>query len=961
MKRLIRSGGGLVAVALVLLVPAAAWAQSSVTTGQVYGTAKDPNGAVMPGVTIQAKNVDTGLSRSAVTDTSGYYRIDQLPSGTYDVTSMLDGFKTEVKRGVAVTLGSSVQVNFALAITSVQEEIVVTAESPIVESTNPSITSAVTEQEIANLPLQGRDFTDFVVLTPGAVAGNTDEVIGGRGGINIGARAVQNSFNIDGANSQSSFFGEERGGTRPPFTFSQAAIKEFQVLRSSYNLQFQATGGVINAITKSGTNEFHGQVFGYYTDDSLTEEDALGRKEESEQKQYGFALGGPIIRDKLHFFTSLDAQDFQTPHFTAFYDFPEGREADFQAITGLDYNTESGNYPTTNDALVVLLKFDWQLGVNNLLSARYNYSDQEGVNQTSGFTTTGLSNNGLEGNSFSSLVFTLNSVLSDRAFNEAFGQYAFEERPRAANNTTLPETMIRWYDAVFGQNQFLPNFLDEKRYQLVDNFTYYAGDHTLKAGINFDWVNFDDGFCRYCSGYYEYWDWDDFLDQGSPAAYTQAFSDFDGEVEYDTNYYAFYLQDDWRASPNLTVNFGLRYDLQDNPTPYETNPLWPNTGQIPTDNNNWSIRAGFAWDIRGDGKQVLRGGLGRFYDNTPTLLLANAMLANGVRVVRVSGNCGSDIDCPTYPEIWTDIGDLPSARSDIFVFDPSFENPETNRISLGYEAEVVRDLSLGVDVIYYETEKLQRKQDQNLEPNGGETLDGRPTYDRYTNVPELGKIMQFNSDARAEYTAIMLTARKRFSNKWFLDASYTWSDAKDNDSNERSVSSSSDYADDQYNLDADWGPSNFDSTHKLVASFAWQLPANFLVSAIGTYRTGFPYSALDDRDLNTDGYVNNERAVIETSPGVYYHIPRNEYRQPDFKTLDLRLTWTARFGRNLELELIGEVFNALNNDNWITTEHDLVNSDGSLDEDFGELDIPGLPRRKQVQTGTGNAVRMFCP
>jgi len=948
MRRFLRNGGGLVAVALLVLVPSAAWAQSSVTTGQIFGTAKDPNGAVMPGVGIQAKNVDTGFARSAVTDTSGYYRLDLLPSGTYDVRSDLGGFKSEIRRGVVVTLGSSVQVNFALQITSVEEEIVVTAESPIVETTNPSVTAAVSEGQIQNLPLQGRDFTDFVVLTPGTVAGGTDEIDGGRGGINIGARGVQNSFNVDGANSQSAFFGEERGGTRPPFTFSQAAIKEFQVLKSSYNLQFQATGGVINAITKSGTNEFHGEVWGYYTDDSLTEEDALGRKGESEQLQYGAALGGPIVRDKLHFFTSVDTQDFETPHFTRFYDFPDGREDDFTARTGLDYDTETSDYPITNDALVFLLKFDWQLGVNNLLTARYNYSDQEGINLTGAeYTTTGLSNNGLEGNSFSSLVFTLNSVISDRAFNEAFGQYAFEERPRAANNTDLPETMIRWYDAVFGQNQFLPNLLDETRFQLVDNFTYYAGQHTLKAGINFDLVNFDDGFCRYCSGYYEYWSWDDFLDGETPAAYTQAFSDYDGTVEYDTNYYAFYLQDDWRVSPNFTLNYGLRYDLQANPTPLETNPLWPDTGQIPDDTNNWSARAGFAWDLRGDGKQVLRGGVGRFYDNTPTLLIANAMLANGVRVVRVSGDCGDDIICPEWPNIYPDPGD-DEVASDIFVFDPSFENPETNRFSIGYEAEVVRDLSLGIDVIYQETEKLQRKQDQNLVANGGETLDGRPTYDKRGVTEDLGKIMQFNSDANAEYTAVMLTARKRFSNRWFIDASYTWSDAKDNDSNERSVSSNSDYADDQYNLGADWGPSSFDSTHKFVASFAWQLPANFMVSAIGIYRTGFPYSAFDDRDLNTDGYVNNERAVIETSPGVYKHFDRNTFRQPDFKTLDLRLSWTARFGHSLELELIGEVFNTLNNDNWITDEWDLVNSDGSFDEDFGELNIPGKPRRYQL-------------
>jgi hypothetical protein len=168
------------------------------------------------------------------------------------------------------------------------------------------MSSAVSDESIANLPLEGRDFTNFVLLTPGATYSDANQVEGGRGGLNIGARGIQNSFNIDGANSQSSFFGEERGGTRPPFTFSQSAIKEFQVLRSSYNLQFQATGGVINAVTKSGTNEFHGEVFGYYTDDSLSEDYALLEEGETpplEQRCSTDSRSAPIVRDKLHFFT----------------------------------------------------------------------------------------------------------------------------------------------------------------------------------------------------------------------------------------------------------------------------------------------------------------------------------------------------------------------------------------------------------------------------------------------------------------------------------------------------------------------------------------------------------------------------------------------------------------------------------------------------------------------------------
>jgi len=260
---------------------------------------------------------------------------------------------------------------------------------------------------------------------------------------------------------------------------------------------------------------------------------------------------------------------------------------------------------------------------------------------------------------------------------------------------------------------------------------------------------------------------------------------------------------------------------------------------------------------------------------------------------------------------------------------------------------VVTNLSLGVDVIYYETKKLERKQDQNIAPDGGTTVDGRPTYDRRVVTSALDQIMQFTSDAEAEYTGIVLKLKKRFANNWFLDASYTWSDAKDNDSNERSVSSSTDFAEDQYNLDGDWGPSAFDVENRVVASLGWQLPLNFMVSAIGTYQTGYRFTALDGRDNNGDFYFN-DRALVETSPGEYYHYPRNSFNQPDRKNIDMRLSWTARFGGDFELELIGEVFNLLDEENFWSSEDILVERDGTINPDFNEVTNAGLPRRYQV-------------
>lgn len=950
MSRHVRLIVGVAAAIAVLVAPGVVLAQSNVATGQLQGRVVDPDGAALPGVAVTASNEATGFARTSVTGPEGRYQIDLLPSGTYDIRAELESFSPEVKRGVSVTLGSSVVLDFQLRLGAIEEEIVVTADAPVVEVTNPNVSSSVSSEAIANLPLNGRDFLDFIVLTPGSVAGTPDEISGGRGGVNInGMRAIQNSFNIDGSNSQSSFFGEERGGTRPPFTFSQAAIKEFQVINSSYNVQFgNASGGVVNAITKSGTNELSGEVFGYFRPDSFVGDYADQREAtDFDRKQFGFTLGGPIVRDRVHYFLSYDGQRLDQPLFVEYRNFPAGREDDYTALTGIPFEEDTGSMVQTNDADSFLVKLDWQASANHLVTIRDNYNDQSGENLTSNFTTAGMSNNGFEENSFNSLVVSLNSVLSDDAFNEAFLQWAVEERPRTANVTSIPEVRLgSGYDATFGQNNFLPNYLDEDRLQLIDNFTYYlSSSHTLKAGVNLDFVSFDDGFFRYGGGQYYYRSWDQFFEDDL-YRYIQSFSDYDGAVKFNTDYYSFYLQDEWRANPNLTVNFGLRYDLQNHDDPKETNPLYPDTGQIPNDSDNWAPRVGFAWDVAGDGKQVLRGGIGLFYDNSPTLLDANAMLTNGIRVVRIELDC-SRFDCPEWPNRIPSLGSLPTVTPDLFVFDPGYENPETLRMSLGYEREVMNDLSVGVDVIYSETDKLQRKQDRNLAPDGGTTIDGRPTYDQRANFSDFGKIMTFMSDAEAEYTAVVLKVRKRFSNRWSLDASYTWSEAMDNDSNERSVSSSSDYPEDQYNLQADWGPSNFDVEHKFVASGTVLLPWDITLSGIVTVRSGFPFTAFDYRDHNQDGYFN-DRAVVETSPGVFFHYSRNTFRQDYNRRFDLRLAKTFRLGADYELELIGEIFNVTDEENWITFSDELVDRNGNVRDDFGDQDKSGEPRQYQV-------------
>jgi outer membrane receptor protein involved in Fe transport len=953
----------LLAALAISLSPVAASAQSNVTTGMLHGTVIDPEGAPIAGATVEARNPDTGFVRRAVTNEGGTYAIHLLPPGSFEIRADYAGLQTELKRGIAVTLGSSVQVDFQMRPAAFTDELVVTAQSPVVETASSTVSASVSDTAIANLPLNGRNFSDFILLTPGAVAGRGTnflyaEVRGTAEGVNVGARSDQNSFNIDGATTQSSWSRDERGGEFTPFTFSQAAIEEFQVIRTSYGLELSAGGAVVNAITKSGSNQLHGEVFGYYRDERFVGADDNGNEvDEFRQLQYGFTLGGPIVRDRLHYFTSYDQQNFNEPTLREFLYFPADREDDWEDLTGLDWDRETGWLMGVSDARVMLLKLDWQLGSKHLLTARYNtLSVPKNENLVNRWPYAGWSNNGQVFNDYDSAVVSLNSVVSRHFVNEAFVQYSYERRPALANTTSIPQVLISWHSD-FGQQALLPSDLAERRWQVIDNLSYSVGKHLVRGGIDFDVSTTENVFFPYGGGSYRFYRWEHFLDGGTPRSYTQSFSATNGRIVFDTNTYAAYLQDDWRAASDLSLIYGLRYDYQQHDQPTSVNPFYPLTGQIPNDGDNVSVRFGAAWDPSGDGKAVLRGGVGLFYDETRTIAASNAMLRNGVQIVQVTSQCWSQ-PCPTFPERWESQTDLPLGTGGaVFVFDPGFENSETLRMSLGYEREIATNLAVGVDLIYARGRNAPRKQDQNLAPTGEYTVDGRTIYEWGTVVPELDQIIMFRSDARSTAKSVSLSARKRFSNGWFLDASYTWSDIRDNGASDNYTSRGRHYPEDQYDLDAEWGPANFDVRHKFVVSGGVNLPYGFMVSGYVFSRSGFPYSAGHNDDLNGDDYYESERSVIETEPGVFYHYPRNTFRQPWFVTTNLRLSKSFRLGHGTELELIGEVFNLFDRANRYTTRWDL--SEGCYFEeegwvpcetydDFGELNRPGRPRQYQL-------------
>ncbi len=951
---------GLVVTTLLLFVAAtSAVAQSDMATGTILGTVTDTAGIGMPGVTVTASDGATGFSRSQQSDGEGRFQIRLLPPSTYALKAHLDGFAPYEQLGIRVRVGDIANLRIQMELVTVVEQVTVTGSAPLVETARASTTTTVTAESIDSLPIDGRNFAALVALAP-----QTTIVIG-RPSI-AGGEGLNNSFNVDGADNNSTFFGEALGGIQPPFTYSQSSVQEFQVLRASYNVRFGgAAGGIINVVTKSGTNTYHGGAVVSFQNDAMTTTDALGiEQEDFERIQAGFNIGGPIQRDRFRFFIAYEAQRLDANNRGRPVGLTPELEPAFDAkltSLGIDPETEF-NFIFTDDADVLLVRLDWAINDNHLLWFRNNYLDHGGDNSTFSFLTSGRSNRGRNENGFNSSVLTLNSVLGRRSFNEAIVQYVPAKRPNLANYTLHPQTSITFnFQAVVGQSWILPNELDETRLQLQDNFTLQQGRHSLRFGVDYSYLDFDNQFLFNGGGWYIMPSYEEFVreqpcaDPFTGCFYQQAFSPVDGKLQFESHLLSLYAGDEWTVNPRLTFEYGLRLDHQDNPSPQNPNPLEPRTAQIP-DDTNLAPRVGFAWDVRGDGRSVLRGGAGVFYSWNPTLIAADSVLQNGVNSNSVFLSTFAPI-FPTYPDrLPPEFGQLQPPN--ISFMDPNFENPETYRFSLGYDQSFGSSWRLGAEVTYSESKHRVRNWDVNLDPTPVDFFpDGRPIYgyDPFSGSfarldPRFNQKIQYTSDVEAEYFSVVLTAFKRLSRNWSLDANYTYAKWNDHDTAETDLINL--FPEDHYNLDQDWGPSDLDLRHQAVISGVYTAPYRFTFSFFGRYNSKFPYTALLSGDANQDQF-NFDRPGPDPNLGLTSHLGRNSLRGDSFAKLDLRLSKMFTLSGPHELEIMVDVFNVTDNDNFrafdnIFAFEDFVTGAYFPNPNFGEPTFAAQPRTWQV-------------
>jgi len=532
----------LLVVGIAFTAPAAA--QTQITTAVIEGVVVDASGAVVPGVDVEVRNVDTNLTRSLQTDREGRFAALQLPSGRYKVTFTLSGFATLVQENVEVSVGQSLRLSPQMKPSGVAETVNVTVQAPTVDISRTAVTSTLDATTISTTPILGRKFEDLLTLTPGV------SVVQGPDGDEItfsGQRGVFNNISLDGGDFNNGFFGEQVGGQRAAIDVTLDAVKEFQVVASGANAEFGRTaGGVVNVITKSGTNQTHGSLFHFQRLESLTSNTSDGNPlDDFHREQFGATAGGPVVKNKVFYFGAVEGirERLLRPNLSAAIGTPcpvatptlAGNEAlinssaDCQRVALINFfKTSRGQdegqpvaHTVNNSAL--LGKVDWVLNLRNNLSVSYNFNYSKNENQTFDVATYGTSANGTEGPSKINLLnVNLYTTVSATRLNEFHVTLSRESRPRSSTPSNVPaDTGIGFGPSFrFGNPYFLATGVDElvKRFQVKDNFTIVEGGHTVKAGAEWVHTNNTQVFPGFFEGRYLFDSVAGFLRYASPAA-----------------------------------------------------------------------------------------------------------------------------------------------------------------------------------------------------------------------------------------------------------------------------------------------------------------------------------------------------------------------------------------------------------------------------------------------------------
>jgi hypothetical protein len=993
------------------------WAQST-TDGAIGGTITDPSQAVIPGATVSVRNQGTSAEATAKTDSNGRYILIHLQSGVYDLEISAPGLTTAKRTGIVVELGRVTPIDVSLAVAGTAETVTVASEAPVVNTEQQDYSTNINQVSINNLPTNGRRWFNFALMTPGTV---TD---GGFGDISFrGISGLLNNNTVDGGDNNQAFFSEEKGRTRIAYSLSQESIQEFQVNTSAYSAEYgRAAGGVVNAVTKSGTNQYHGSLFYFNRDSSFgaytpfATQPALVNgayvqvpvKALDIRQQLGGSLGGYLIKDKLFFYYTFDQQ---IRHFPAVAT-PSNPAALFGPLSSAEtatltsrlgpgtaaslsgaqisqytsqvlgvFNRLSGTVPRTGNQAINLPKIDWMPKSGQIVTFSYNrlrWESPYGV-QTNGVVARGLDSFGddfVKGDTgVARWISTITPVLTNELRFQFGRDYEFEFAnpptpgvPLSGTTGYAPEVDISGAASfAFGQPYYTQRYQypEEKRTQVADTATYSHGTHLFKFGVDINHVKDTIKFLNASGGNYYFNNRVDYMSDyiasqvpavlqatkgfvcGTTASpipcyneYMQGFGPLG--FHFSTEEYAGFFQDTWHIRPRLTLNLGLRYELEQLPSTQIPNPLFAGTSSFPTDKRDFGPRVGFAWDVTGRGTTSVRGGYGVYYGRIINGTIFNALAQTGVPTAQVQAtifpSTTGATGAPVYPAVPTTLTGT-VAKPNIIFLPANMRNPAVQEYDMIAEHQIARNTVVSISWIGSLGRFLPVATDTNLPlpTTISYAISGGPLSGQSVSLPffkgarpnsNFNQITMISSSISSLYNAGVLQFNRRMTAGLQVQASYTVASSTDYGQGTSPTLSGNSPLDPQ-NIGLDHGPSNFDLRHRFAISAVWQPgyfdhssgPARMLLSGwtiapIFTAQTGLPFTpTVSGNSPSGTGATGSGSIGAQGATRVPF-LERNSFRYPSIVVMDLRVSRGFRLWDRGRVEIIGDAFNLPNHVNY---------------------------------------------
>jgi hypothetical protein len=902
------------------------------TTASIRGTVRDEQGAVLPKATLTARQIDTNTTRTTVTGDAGEFYLPNLPAGKYLIKAELSGF-AGVESTVELTIGREFELNLNLKLATVQSSVTVEEQITLLD-TQHTVGEDIGIKEINDLPTLARDISGLAKLAPGVTISNYSGTNAGTGYSFGGQRQYDNNIQVDGATNVMQFYGRQAN------FFPQDWIQEFQVLTNSYPAEYgQSVGGMLNVITRSGTNEFHGRAYGYFRDATLDSPPWSGKYTNGpstlaapspgvplflsstppySQKRLGGFLGGPIVKDKLFFFLGYEYQDLGSTTVIGI--------SQFWINQGV-----STVIPQQTTQHAAVAKVDWNVSSKTRVNFRY-------ANTALQQTNVSLNNSALDtvqprytwGGPLWNINGAASTTLSSNAFNEARVYYGINKPwiicnlAGAGGSDLLARgsaitgiySSRSYPGATFGCTSF-DGLEGESNLTLSDNFSLIKGHHRIKAGVDVQrmtiFMNVEDS---------EKGQWtfltDSLFDINNPTTYPSAYSVIFGSPIVQAAHWnpGLFVQDSWQIIPSLMLNIGARYDIDYTSTEgnqfinsYNQNIISKSGGgpilqHMQPDKKDIAPRGGFVWAPTADKKTTFHGGFGMFYTQNHF----NYNDSYEAETLETTAHYAFNYANPTLNPFWTSsnpatgeaqlraflaqnypalpaLGNLPTLPNSIYGLNSHVKNEYTTQISVGVAHQFRAGFHVEANYIRTQGHGILVAEDINLAQNAqGQYYEKDPRFSAITMLDNVGWIKYNALQTRADYRWQKLT----------LGGSYTLSKATSNDVTNITGGS----ATNPLNLNIDIGPDNSDRRNNFVSNVAYALPWGFSIAALGTYRSPLPFS-------------------ITNSTVVYARVaPKNNQRGDSEKDMDIRFSKVFRFKERFSASLYWEMYNALNDNNW---------------------------------------------